>query len=174
MIAVASVRPAAWWVAASILGVGALAIRGVGPYAWFVAVCGGVVALALPVREHLDQTVWWRATCTGMVAVMAVRFMASAPSPATKWGIVAAAVTGVAEEAIFRRGLYGLLERRGAVVAVVGSAAAFALTHVPAYGWRVLALDFAAGLVFGWQRWASGHWSSPATTHAFANILAHI
>ena len=32
-------------------------------------------------------------------------------------------------------------------------------------------VDFAAGMVFGWQRWATGTWSSPAVTHAIANLL---
>jgi hypothetical protein len=28
-----------------------------------------------------------------------------------------------------------------------------------------------AGLLFGWQRWASGTWTVPAATHAVANAL---
>jgi hypothetical protein len=33
-------------------------------------------------------------------------------------------------------------------------------------------IDFAAGLVLGWQRWATGTWTAPAATHVFANLWA--
>jgi hypothetical protein len=33
-------------------------------------------------------------------------------------------------------------------------------------------VDLGAGLVFGWQRWASGTWTVPAATHAADNVLA--
>ena len=41
-------------------------------------------------------------------------------------------------------------------IAVVGSAAAFALVHLTTYGAWVLPLDFAIGLLFAWQRETSG------------------
>lgn len=81
-------------------------------------------------------------------------------------------LAAIAEEAFFRRLVYGLLAPHGAAVAVVGSAALFALVHVTVWGAWVLPLDFAAGLVLAWQRWASGRWSVPAVTHAAANLLA--
>ena len=34
-----------------------------------------------------------------------------------------------------------------------------------------LPVDVGAGLLFGWQRWASGTWTVPAAMHAFANAL---
>jgi hypothetical protein len=40
------------------------------------------------------------------------------------------------------------------------------------YGAAALPLDLGAGLVLAWQRWASGRWTVPASTHAFANLLA--
>ena len=33
-------------------------------------------------------------------------------------------------------------------------------------------VDLGAGLVFGWQRWASGDWRVAAATHALANLAA--
>jgi hypothetical protein len=39
------------------------------------------------------------------------------------------------------------------------------------YGWAVVPVDVGAGLVFGWQRWASGSWTSPAVAHAAANVM---
>ena len=83
------------------------------------------------------------------------------------------ALAAVAEEAFFRRYLYGLLAPSfGTVAAVVGTAAAFALVHVTLWGWWVLPLDLAAGLVLSWQRAASDRWSVPAATHVLANTLA--
>ena len=34
--------------------------------------------------------------------------------------------------------------------------------------------EVGAGLLFSWQRWASGGWGASAATHAVANILAVI
>jgi membrane protease YdiL (CAAX protease family) len=59
-------------------------------------------------------------------------------------------------------------------VAIVGSAVAFALLHVPLYGVAVLPVDLGAGLLLSWQRWACGTWTVPAATHAAANLLAVI
>jgi membrane protease YdiL (CAAX protease family) len=42
------------------------------------------------------------------------------------------------------------------------------------YGVGVLPLDFAAGLIFGWQRRATGGWTAPAATHVFANLMASL
>ena len=83
------------------------------------------------------------------------------------------ALAAVAEEAFFRRHLYALIEvSRGPVAAVVVTAVAFAVVHVTVWGWWVLPLDLAAGLVLSWQRAATGRWSVPAATHVLANTLA--
>jgi membrane protease YdiL (CAAX protease family) len=90
-------------------------------------------------------------------------------------GPVAVALTvlaSIAEEAFFRGFLYARLAPAGAAAAVVVSAAAFALVHATAYPPAAVAVDFAAGLLFGWQRWVSGSWLAPAATHTVANLLA--
>lgn len=89
---------------------------------------------------------------------------------AVVFGLAAA----VAEEAYFRRLVHSTLARLGAAFAVVGGAALFALVHYPGYGAAAMPLDFGAGLLFGWQRWASGSWTIPAATHAAANLLSSI
>jgi membrane protease YdiL (CAAX protease family) len=48
---------------------------------------------------------------------------------------------------------------------------AFALVHLPGYGVSAFPINLAAGLLLGWQRWASGGWSAPALTHIAANLL---
>jgi membrane protease YdiL (CAAX protease family) len=96
------------------------------------------------------------------------------PAPLGTWSLPFGALAAVAEEAFFRRFLYGRLARLGAVAAVLGSAGLFAAIHLPAYGIAVLPVDLAAGLLLSWQRWASGSWTAPAVTHAVANVLAAI
>lgn len=80
-------------------------------------------------------------------------------------------VAAIAEEAFFRRFVYAVLQPAGPAVAVVGSAALFAVAHVTVYGWWVLPVDLAAGLVLSWQRWYSGGWTASAVTHVVANLL---
>jgi membrane protease YdiL (CAAX protease family) len=96
----------------------------------------------------------------------------AAPFPAAAWTLPLSLLAAVAEEALFRRVAYAQLARRGPVVAVAGAAALFAVVHVPLYGLAALPVDLGAGLVFGWQRWATGSWTAPAATHGLANVVA--
>ena len=110
----------------------------------------------------------------GCAAVILAAAAAGAPVPSPQMALAlpVSVLAAVAEEALFRRVAFAEFERFGAIVAVVGSAVLFALVHLPAYGTTALPVDLGAGLLFGWQRWASGSWTAPAATHAFANILA--
>jgi membrane protease YdiL (CAAX protease family) len=96
------------------------------------------------------------------------------PTPFAGRFIALSALAAVAEEAFFRRLVYGALARHGAALAVVGSTLLFALAHVTVYGWWVLPIDLAAGLVLSWQRWTTGSWGVPAVTHVLANVLVVI
>lgn len=88
------------------------------------------------------------------------------------WAIAVSAVA-VAEEAFFRGALFDLVDRMGgAVVAVVVTAAAFALIHVPLYGWQALPLDVAVGLWLGGLRLVSGSVAAPAVAHILADLAA--
>jgi hypothetical protein len=86
--------------------------------------------------------------------------------------VLASVVAAVAEEAFFRRLVYGWLATWGPAVAIGGSAVAFAAIHVPVYGFAVLPIDAAAGLLLGWQRWMTGGWSASGLTHVVANLIA--
>jgi membrane protease YdiL (CAAX protease family) len=112
----------------------------------------------------------------GLVAVAAVALLARPVPPLAGGGVAVALglLAAVAEEALFRGALYGALERWGPALAVCASAVVFALAHVPSYGLSAIPVDLGAGLLFGWQRWASGRWTVPAATHAAANLLAVI
>jgi membrane protease YdiL (CAAX protease family) len=96
---------------------------------------------------------------------------APAVPPATALVVGLNMLAAVAEEAFFRRLVYGALLAAGPTAALVGSAVLFAAVHVTVYGLWVLPLDLAAGLVFAWQRQATGSWAVPALTHAAANLL---
>jgi hypothetical protein len=107
----------------------------------------------------------------GIGAVWLVGRAGLAPRSADLLGVAGTVAAAVGEEAFFRRFLYGWLQPLGGWAAVGVSAAAFALVHLPMYGAASLPLNLGAGLLLGWQRWASGRWSIPAATHAFANLI---
>jgi membrane protease YdiL (CAAX protease family) len=133
----------------------------------------GLASIAVPVghdRRHLSPVI---ALGFGMIALL-VTARVVGPSVPSPWGAAAlplSLLAAVAEEALFRRVAYARLERFGTFVAVAASALLFGLVHVPAYGLAALPVDGGAGLLFGWQRWASGSWTVPAGTHAFANAM---
>jgi membrane protease YdiL (CAAX protease family) len=109
------------------------------------------------------------------VGAFAVGRILTAGSPAvpelTALVVALNTLAAVAEEAFFRRLVYGALLASGPASAVAGSAVLFAAVHVTVYGLWVLPLDLAAGLLFGWQRQATGSWAVPAATHVVANLL---
>jgi membrane protease YdiL (CAAX protease family) len=133
----------------------------------------GIASIAIPLERDRARLAPGLALLLGLGAVVVAATMAGSPVP-LPWSAAAlplSVLAAVAEEALFRRLAYGRLERFGAAVAIVGSALLFGLVHVPAYGLAALPVDVGAGLLFGWQRWASGTWTVPAATHAFANAL---
>jgi membrane protease YdiL (CAAX protease family) len=143
-----------------------------------VAIYAAILASSLLVRVRADQARLRPplVLAMGLVAVVLAALAAGRPiaAPIGAAAALLSILAAVAEEALFRRAAYGSLERYGVVTAVIGSAVLFALIHVPLYGVAALPVDLGAGLLFSWQRWASGSWSVPATTHAAANLLAVI
>ena len=162
-----------------VIGTAALMLREVGAFSFLVplAVAAGVFAAQPPPRTARPVGVasWLLVTAIGVSAFVIVRLAApGVPSYSTMFAIAASVVAAGAEEIVFRRGLYGVLERWGPVVAIGVSAVVFALVHVPMYGWTIVPLDAAAGVVFGWQSWATGTWTAPAVAHGVANVLGSI
>lgn len=133
----------------------------------------GLASIAVPLERERPHLAPGLALLWGFGAVAVAANVSGSPVP-LPWSAAAlplSLLAAVAEEALFRRLAFARLERFGVVVAVVGSALLFGLVHVPAYGLAALPVDVGAGLLFGWQRWASGTWTVPAATHAFANAL---
>jgi membrane protease YdiL (CAAX protease family) len=176
------------------VGLGLVALASRVPSTWAVLVTAGVGAVGLlapvpsprPVRDTHPASAanWLAAVALGLAAMLlaarlpglmglrphgAERLVAGAAPAAIGAGVVAA----VAEEIFFRRLVYGWLASSwGAAVAICGSAVAFAAIHVPVYGFAVLPIDTAAGLLLGWQRWMTGGWSASGLTHVAANLIA--
>lgn len=172
----ARIHPALQTIVAA-AGLVALTSREVGWGATAIIVVVGGAATFMPQdcekATRADPRRWAGVVFVGMLAFAAVRALNSTPllplgNAATGAGVVAA----VAEELFFRRFLYGWwLSRWGAPMAIVGSSLAFAFVHVPLYGLSALPIDLGAGLLLGWQRWATGAWTAPAVTHVAANLL---
>jgi membrane protease YdiL (CAAX protease family) len=87
------------------------------------------------------------------------------------WAVATIAVA-TAEEAFLRGALYDVVARHhGVDAAVVVGALAFAALHVPLYGWHVVPLDLAVGLLLGALRVTTGTWTAPAIAHAGADLV---
>jgi membrane protease YdiL (CAAX protease family) len=124
-------------------------------------------------RRRLPVLVPLALGCAAFVAGRAL--LGLPPRPGDLAAVLALnALAAVAEEAFFRRLVYGVLVPYGTAAAVLGSAVLFAVAHVTVWGLWVLPLDLAAGLLLSWQRAASGRWTVPAATHVLANALAFL
>jgi membrane protease YdiL (CAAX protease family) len=140
----------------------------------YAAVLVGSIAVPLPRVGRPGRA--WPATIVGTAAVAASVLVTGPPVPMRLAALALPlnAFAAVSEEALFRRLLYGRLERFGAPIAIAATAVAFAAIHLPLYGVVALPLDLGAGVLFSWQRFASGSWTAPATTHVAANVLASL
>jgi Type II CAAX prenyl endopeptidase Rce1-like len=133
----------------------------------------GLASIAVPLERERPHLAPGLALLWGFGAVVVAANLSGSrvPLPWSAAALPLSLLAAVAEEALFRRLAYARLEALGATAAIVGSAALFGLVHVPAYGLSALPVDVGAGLLFGWQRWASGTWTVPAATHAVANAI---
>lgn len=157
-------------------GLVALTAREVGWDSTAVIAAVGIAAAIMPANQPTTEQAsarrWMLAVLLGVVAFATVGSLFPTPLlPFSPYAALGGAVAAIAEEAFFRRFLYGWLARWGTAIAVVGSALAFATVHAPLYGVAALPIDLGAGLLFGWQRWATGGWTAPAVTHVVANFL---
>jgi membrane protease YdiL (CAAX protease family) len=156
------------------LFVAALALRPVAATSFLIPVMAGATVLVAerPVAEQADRYRTLIVVAIGVAAFAFVRMVTPAlPARATAFALLAAAAAGLGEELLLRQALYNRLVRWGPLFAVVVAAVVFALVHVPAYGWSVVPVDVAAGLLFGWQRWTTNSVFAPAVTHASANLI---
>jgi len=86
------------------------------------------------------------------------------------WALITIVVAS-AEELVLRGALFDALQdAAGLSVAVVVTSAAFALIHVPFYGWHVVPLDLGVGVFLAGLRLASGSVAAPAVAHIVADL----
>ena len=91
-------------------------------------------------------------------------------APFVPWAIVTLVVASM-EEAVLRGALIDRLERvAGIAPAILLTTFAFALMHVPLYGWNVVPLDLAVGLVLAGLRISTRGLAAPIAAHAVADL----
>jgi membrane protease YdiL (CAAX protease family) len=155
------VAPSAF-VAGAAFGVVLVAVAGVAGWrparpsvsSLLIGLLGGLVLVALPQLAH-----------PLLPAVVGMR-----PEPFAVWALVTAVVV-TGEEALVRGALFGTIERAaGPVAAVAVTSLAFALMHVPLYGWHVVPLDLGVGVWLGGLRLATGGVAAPAIAHGIADL----
>jgi membrane protease YdiL (CAAX protease family) len=175
-------------VAAGLVGLGlALAVRlrvagADGGQSVPAGVVFGVAVLVLAAACGFQRPAFgWRQLLWGVGGAMLMclpplaRHLAhpGAAAPAGLFPVWATVVTlvAVAEELLLRGAVYeALLRWRGQYVAIAVTAAAFAVLHVPVYGWAVVPLDLAVGVFLGVLRAAAGSVTAPAVTHVLADL----
>ncbi len=117
-----------------------------------LGIVGGMALVAVPVLIHPLRPVGLR------------------PEPFAAWALVTVLVA-TAEEALLRGALFDALsEAGGLALAVPVSTVAFALMHVPLYGWAVVPLDLGAGLLLCGLRLAGRSMAAPAIAHILADL----
>ena len=90
--------------------------------------------------------------------------------PFVAW-VVVTALVATAEEAMLRGAILSALDEAGGpILAVIGSSAAFALMHVPLYGWGVVPIDLAAGVLLAGLRYLTGGTAAPTVAHLLADL----
>jgi membrane protease YdiL (CAAX protease family) len=118
-----------------------------------IGAVGGAVLVVLAVVTRSDQLPWL------------------APAAAFAPWVGVTVVVATAEELVLRGALFDELDARlGTLGAVVLTSVAFALMHVPLYGWHVVPLDLGVGLWLAGLRLATGGIAAPAIAHTIADL----
>jgi membrane protease YdiL (CAAX protease family) len=134
---------------------------GIGPRPWRQAVAGTAFGLALVALALVADA---------LAREPLVQGLARPASPFVPWAAVTI-VVAVAEEAVLRGLLFDRVRRSGGTVVALGvTTVAFALMHVPLYGWHVVPLDLAVGLALGGLRIATRGLVAPAAAHVVADL----
>jgi membrane protease YdiL (CAAX protease family) len=119
-----------------------------------VGLTGGLVLVALPV----------------LMRGAAAHGIGMRPEPFVAWVLITVLVA-TGEEVLVRGALLDAGEAAFGMPAAIGlTSLAFALIHVPLYGWAVVPLDLAAGIWLAGLRLAGGGLGAPIVAHALADL----
>ena len=125
------------------------------PSAWLIGLAGSVVLVVLAI---------------GASSLAGQPLRAVPKTDFALWAVITIVVAS-AEELVLRGALFNALrDSGGLLVAVVVTSAAFALMHVPLYGWHVVPLDLGVGVFLAGLRVASGSVAAPAVAHVVADL----
>ena len=129
-----------------------------------------------PWRHRGRAWAWGGFGALGLVLGPVAHRWADPPGPhggqVVAWGATVTAVV-FAEETFLRGALWkAVTEAHGPQAALVVTTVAFALMHVPLYGWHVLPLDLAVGAWLGGLRMVSGSVLAPTLAHLVADWAA--
>jgi membrane protease YdiL (CAAX protease family) len=152
---------AAFGAALVALGLASGAARRLGPIAAKHLALGAGFGLALVAATVAGAAIGGAALVPGLGRPAA---------PFAPWAAITV-VVAVGEEVILRGALFDRIRRvRGPLAAVLLTSAAFAVMHVPLYGWHVVPLDLAVGIGLGGLRIATRGIVAPAIAHAVAGL----
>ena len=143
------------------------------------AICLGLLAVAARPKIDRSNKTFLYGLAGGVflcLPALVIRLAGRSPAPPAGtyalWALVVA-VVALAEEAFLRGALYEAVGRlTNQTVAVLVSAVAFALLHVPLYGWHAVPLDFAVGLFLGSLRLVTGSFVAPGIAHVTADLIS--
>ena len=176
VLALAAVIWARW--SATVAGLDALAVGLVfGVALLAVGVAGWPAARALRRPTPAEIALGVAGGGTLIAVALMTRLAGATPvisfppaAPFAPWAAITI-VVATAEELVLRGALFSAVERAGGVIAAVAvTSLAFALMHVPLYGWHVVPLDLGVGIFLCGLRLAGGGWVGPAVAHAIADI----
>ena len=130
------------------------------PAAAAIGVAGGLVLVGIALIARLSASN--SPIPTGLFAGPAAQFV--------PW-VAITVIVATSEELVLRGALFRAVEASGGLVAaIVVTTLAFALMHVPLYGWHVVPLDLGVGLWLAGLRLLSGGVVAPAVAHAIADL----
>ena len=105
-----------------------------------------------------------------MAGVVTVPGIGRPAAPFGPWAAITLVVVA-GEEGLLRGVLFDRLERLGGLAPPIAlTSIAFALMHVPVYGWHVVPLDLAVGLVLAGLRVWTGGLAAPIAAHLVADL----
>jgi membrane protease YdiL (CAAX protease family) len=125
------------------------------PAALAIGAAGGAALVGLALLAHLGAP--------GPSLAPAAAFL--------PWASITILVA-TAEELVLRGVLFAAIRRHaGVATAIAVTSVAFALMHVPLYGWHVVPLDLGVGIWLGGLRLLGRGVAAPAVAHVLADLV---
>ncbi|MBJ7608480.1 MAG: CPBP family intramembrane metalloprotease [Candidatus Dormibacteraeota bacterium] len=130
---------------------------GVGPATWSGVIVGIVGGAAL--------------VAVALVGLPAITVGPRASAATFWWWVPLVSLIALSEELVLRGVLFSALSHEfGDALAVVATAALFAVIHLPLYGLGAMPVDLCVGVFLGALRVASGGVAAPAAAHVLADL----